>query len=250
MKFQIRNYAILLTLLMAFTCQGQINLDFSKKRGFNDSPFNLTITSNDPLVTIRYTLDGEEPSTTNTYLFLNDVIKQPKTITGWPNNLYNLGAGGTAQHDYEMDSNIVYSPQYSADIINGLKDIPSLSIVMPKADFWTMYDGTAELKTSVELLYAANSSMNEQVDGGIEPHSHKRLKRSMRLSFKNQYGTAKWESDIFKNAILGSDNATDEFDRIVLRGGNNRAWSRNWNEDRTAFTRCTLICQWIVLGDL
>jgi hypothetical protein len=36
---------------------------------------------------------------------------------------------------------------------------------------------------------------------------------------------------------VGSESAKDEFDRIVLRAGNNRAWSRNWNPDRTAFTR-------------
>jgi len=136
-----------------------------------------------------------------------------------------------------MDPEIVFSPQYSEDIITGLKDIPSLSIVMPRDDFWEIYDGESERGTSIELLYAADPDRNEQIDGGIEPHSHNRLKRSMRLSFKAIYGETKWESDIFRNAIIGGDNAVDEFDRIVLRAGNNRAWSRNWNEDRTAFTR-------------
>ncbi|MEM6395585.1 MAG: chitobiase/beta-hexosaminidase C-terminal domain-containing protein [Bacteroidota bacterium] len=248
----------------------QIELAFSQTRGFYDSSFNLSLVSSNPDAVIRYTLDGEEPSPTegtiyigaipvttttvlraityetgvdtsqvytHTYIFLEDVIDQPRFVEGWPNNTYSLGAGGQAMHDYEMDPSIVDSPLYSEDILRGLRDIPSLSIVMPFDDFWDMYDGNAERKTSIELLYADDESKNEQADCGIEPHSHFRLKRSMRLSFKTQYGESKWESDIFRNAILGGESAVDEFDRIVLRGGNNRAWSRGWNPDRTAFTR-------------
>ena len=248
----------------------QIDLEFSKGRGFYTDAFDLELTTSNPNASIRYTLDGEEPSPsmgmmytgnitisttsiiraivfeegvdtssvyTHTYLFLEDVVKQAHSIDGWPNNTYSLGGGGQAEHDYEMDPSIVDSPVYSADIIQGLTEIPSLSIVMPFNDFWEVYDGDAEKKTSIELLYADNDSQNEQVDCGIEPHSHFRLKRSMRLSFKKEYGPSKWNSDIFRNAILGGESATDELDRIVLRGGNNRAWSRSWNPNRTAFTR-------------
>jgi len=260
-------------LFLSFTQQveAQAKLAFSQERGFSDAPFNLTITAEDPSATIRYTLDGAEPSTnsgeiyngsisvqtntvlraigyiigvdtskvyTHTYIFINDVINQPENIAGWPNNSYDIGAGSaTAVHDYEMDPAIVNSPLYNADLIKGLTDIPSMSIVMPKDDFWEINDGTAEKKTSIELLYADDPTLNEQEDGGIEAHSHDRLKRSYRLSFKNIYGAGDWDSDIFRNAVMGSETAENEFDRIVLRGGNNRAWSRNWNTDRTAFTR-------------
>ncbi len=270
-----RSYLTVFTCLMMLfvthqQADAQANLVFSQERGFSDAPFNLTITPEDPSVTIRYTLDGEEPSTTfgriyngsipiqtttvlraigylngvdtskvytHTYLFLDDVIEQPENISGWPNNTYSLGGSGTARHDYEMDPAIVNSSQYRADLMQGLRDIPSMSIVMPQDDFWEIYDGEAERKMSVELLYADDASKNEQEDGGIEPHSHNRLKRSMRLSFKEEYGAKDWDSDIFRNAAVGSESAAKSFDRMVLRGGNNRAWSRNWNEDRTAFTR-------------
>lgn len=260
-----------LFILNLIVCsQAQITLDFSVNRGFYDAAFDLNMEASEPTAIIKYTLDGEEPSPalgniydgpitistttvlraityevgvdtsevyTHSYLYLQDVISQARFIDGWPNNAYNLGGGGQAIHDYEMDPAIVESPLYSTDIIEGLMEIPSLSIVMPRADFWEMYDGEAEKKTSIELLYANDDSKNEQVDCGIEPHSHNRLKRSMRLSFKRIYGKARWESDIFRNSVVGAESAVDEFDRIVLRGGNNRAWSRNWNEDRTAFTR-------------
>ncbi len=250
---------------------GQAKLDFSHERGFSDAPFNLTITAEDPSVTIRYTLDGEEPSTnsgeiynspilvqtttvlraigyitgvdtskiyTHTYIFIDEVINQPENIAGWPNNSYDIGSGRTtAVHDYEMDPAIVNSPLYNADLIKGLTEIPSMSIVMPRDNFWEMNDGNAEKKASIELLYADDPDRNEQEDGGIEGHSHDRLKRSYRLSFKNIYGAGDWDSDIFRNAVMGSETAENEFDRIVLRAGNNRAWSRNWNTDRTAYTR-------------
>jgi len=272
-KFVSLLYTFLLVLGYSTQASAQIidvKLDFSEKRGFYDAPFNLTITATDPSATIRYTLDGKEPTPrsgiiyngsipvetttvlraigyipgvdtsklyTHSYLYIEDVINQPRNISGWPNNRYDLGGSGTATHDYQMDPDIVNSSRYRADLIQGMMDIPSMSIVMPRGDFWEIYDGEVERKMSVELLYPEDPSLNEQEDGGIEPHSHHRLKRSMRLSFKERYGAKDWDSDIFRNAAVGSETAENEFDRIVLRAGNNRAWSRNWNEDRTAFTR-------------
>jgi len=269
--FASKLLSCLLFVVMTIHVSAQVNvkLDFSQERGFYDTAINLVITSTEPSATIRYTLDGEEPSLTSgeiytssllidtttvlrsigyiegvdtskvythTYLFVDDIINQPAMIDGWPNSTYDIGSGNaTAVHDYEMDPAIVSSS--SADILKGLTDIPTMSIVMPQADFWNMYDGTSEKKTSIELLYADDPDSNEQEDCGIEPHSHDRLKRSMRLSFKSEYGTNKWDSDIFRNAVIGAETAENEFDRIVLRAGNNRAWSRNWNPDRTAFTR-------------
>ena len=272
-KLILHSLTYLVVFTFAFQATAQVTdvkLDFSEERGFHDAPFNLTITSTDPSATIRYTLDGEEPSPTSgtiytgsipvetttvlraigyspgvdtskvythSYLYIDDVINQPENIAGWPNNRYDLGGSGTAVHDYEMDPDIVNSSRYRDDLVQGLKDIPSMSIVMPRGDFWDIYDGEVERKMSVELLYADDATLNEQEDGGIEPHSHHRLKRSMRISFKEEFGAKDWDSDIFRNATVGSETAENEFDRLVLRAGNNRAWSRNWNEDRTAFTR-------------
>ena len=111
---------ILCVMLVAIALQSnaQVKLDFSHRRGFSEAPFNLTITSDNPSATIRYTLDGEEPTPTSgtiydgsisvetttvlraigyvageeskiythSYIFLDDVIRQPKNIDGWPNN--------------------------------------------------------------------------------------------------------------------------------------------------------------------
>jgi hypothetical protein len=247
------------------------SVTFSPQRGFYASPFQLTLTASAG-ATIKYTTNGTAPTSstglvysgaidittttvvraiavngqtvtpvaTNTYIFLDSVIKQPANIPGWPNTTYDLGANGaTAIQDYAMDPNVVNDPAYSAQIINAMKDIPTLSIVMDKNDFLTMYDGDLEFPTSVELIYPNNPLGNEQFDCGIESHSHLRLKRSMRLVLNDTYFPSGLKSNILKSAPLNSSAAMNFFTRskIVLRAGNNRSWARNWNPDRTCYTR-------------
>ncbi|TYB73593.1 T9SS type A sorting domain-containing protein [Bizionia algoritergicola] len=241
---------------------------FSESRGFYESPFNLELTTNMIDGSIRYTIDGSIPSTTagipyngmpipinstvviraiaystteqsniptHTFLFLNDVLQQPATIVGWPNNSYNIGANGQqATHDYEMDPNVVNDPAYTDEIIPGLLSIPTMSIVMDQGDFWSMYDGEAGFDGSVEILYPNSGYPNEQFDTELESHSHLRLKRSMKLDINNSI-----TSNLLRaNPVIGNSATTNFTDtKFVLRAGNNRAWSRNWNPDRTAFAR-------------
>ena len=267
MKSLLRSFLLLLICTAAINTFGQTVI-FSTERGFFDTPFQLTLTTSISEGEIRYTTNGTAPTPssgtiysgtipinttsviraiaykdgtaspviTQTYLFLNDIIQQPANISGWPNNIYSLGSGAaTAQHDYEMDPEVVNNPEYSAQLEAAMKSIPTMSIVMDKGDFWASYDGEdIDKPTSVEIIYPATPGRNEQFDCEIESHSHKRLKRSMKLKFPNPV-----TSKIFKNAPLNNQSAVETFYKtaIVLRAGNNRAWSRNWNPDRTAFTR-------------
>jgi hypothetical protein len=172
---------------------------------------------------------------TNTYIFLDDVVQQPANIAGWPNLNYRLGRDTeTATHDYEMDPAIVNDPAYSADLIDGLLAIPTMSIVMDKDDFWDMYGGDAGFPGSVEVIYPDASFPNEQFDLEVESHSHNYLKRSLKLDINNSI-----TSNILKtNPITGSGATTQFTDtKFVLRGGNNRSWARNWNPDRTTYAR-------------
>ncbi|MFK7813673.1 MAG: lamin tail domain-containing protein, partial [Maribacter sp.] len=243
------------------------SIDFSQSRGFYDTSFQLSLSTDISGGTIRYTIDGSVPTTTtgliysapisisttaiiraisysgvvespietNTYLFLSDVIQQPANVMGWPNTVYDLGTGGAqATHDYEMDPTVVSAPEYAADIVQGLMSIPTMSIVMNKDDFWTVYDGDVGIDGSVEIIYPNNEFPNEQFIAEIESHSHLRLKRSLKLDINNSV-----TSNILRTGPLSGNTATTNFTdtKFVLRGGNNRAWSRNWNADRTAFTR-------------
>jgi hypothetical protein len=253
--------------------------EFSVDRGFYNSPFQLAITTATPDASIRYTTDGSPPSPTTgtlyagpinitgttvvraiaykagltpasvdtqTYLFLSQVIQQPKHVTGWPEPAIPIDniSTNTRVHDYEMDPDVVNNPAYSADLLKGLTDIPTMSLVVRQSDMWDPATGQGgfyrlddvEKPISVEILYPSDPSKNLQVDAGVEGQSHDRLKRSLRLKFKSEFGAPHLTSTLFKEAVNEGSSATDTFDSIILRAGNNRAWSRSDNADHTTFT--------------
>ncbi len=264
--------SLLLSILLFTIAQLKAQtVTFSKTRGFTTSTFSLTLTTDLSGATIKYTTNGTPPSAsvgttyssaitinttsvvraiaikgatvskvfTHTYIFTNKVILQPANIAGWPNNSYDLGEGSDdGIHDYQMDPDIVNNSAYSGQIQNALKAIPTMSIVMDKTLFWQVYDdpdGELEHPASVELLYPNTSSQNEQINCGLEAHSHLRLKRSLKLDFHDP----EFISKIFKYAPLNGSSATDDFSgtKIVLRGGNNDCWARNWNPGGTTYMR-------------
>lgn len=136
-------------------------LEFSVPRGFKDAPFQLSLTTQTPGATIRYTLDGTPPSTTHgtvytgpltidstsnvrafayrdnyepspvethSYIFIADVLQQSPTgqaPTGFPTGPIN---GQVI--DYGMDPEIVNHPTWGPQLPAALVDIPSLSITM------------------------------------------------------------------------------------------------------------------------
>lgn len=251
-------------------------LTISPERGFYETSFDVTITTTTPNVEIRYTLDGSKPTPSNgsvysgpitidtttvlraaayqtgyrptrvethTYLFLDYVIEQPYNIDGYPVQMYSVGSNDPeAFHDYAMDPTIVNDPAYSGSIIKGLTDIPSMIISLDpdslfgEDHFYDADDGDIEQRVSMEYLDFHNPNRNDQQDCGIEGHSHDRLKRSLRLSFKSEYGSATWNTNIFRDAPLNGSTADKDQKRIVLRGGNNRSWARKWNPEETTYT--------------
>ncbi|QDU91767.1 CotH protein [Pirellulimonas nuda] len=248
------------------------NPQFSHERGFYDAAFNLVLASDTVGATIRYTTNGSAPSTTvgqvytgaipisttgvvraiayktgmqpttvqtHSFLFLEDVIQQPANIAGHPNTVVSVGAGKFAPTDYEMDPAVVNNPAYHDALLSGLQAIPTMALTVNLADMYGsggFYSGESEEPVSVEIFDPANPGLNQQVDGGIEPHSHNRLKRSLRLSFKPEYGPTKLVSDLFRQSPLNGDTAANVLDNLVLRAGNNRAWSRAWNPSMTTYT--------------
>ena len=242
---------------------------FSRDRGFYDAAFPLTISTATEGAEIRYTTDGTAPSYTNgliytsaiiigtttcvraiaykpgwletnvdtqTYIFPQDVIRQPANIPGYPNPWTWLGSNKYAYHDYEMDPVVVNDPAYSSMIIDSLKAIPTMSLVTGRAAMDTYYWDSRESPASIELIYPYDPDNSVQADCGVEPHSHDRLKRSMRLNFRATYGDSQFNSDIFERAPLNGDSAGNSINKIVLRGGNNRSWARIWNPDKTTYT--------------
>ena len=234
---------------------------FDFDRGFYDAPFDLAITTATPGATLRYTLDnsaptettgtvytgpiritkttvlraaafkaGYEPSNvdTQTYIFLDDVIRQPANPAGYPAS-WGYYQGNPFPADYGVDPNVVNDPLYSGTIKNDLKAIPTLSIVTSIDDMFgpggiysnTMVDGL-EVPASVELINP-DGTKGFQVNAGIRIYGgwgrHVEYgKHSFRLFFREEYGAAKLDYDLFGNG------ATTSLDTIILRAGFNDSY--------------------------
>ena len=144
-------------------------VDYNFKRGFYTSSFQLELSSETPGSTIRYTLDGSKPTPTNgqdysgpisisanamvrayayaaglddskikthSYIFPEQVIRQKNNMLQDYGYDYSSSETGRVFWTEEMDPEIVDANEYKNEIIQGLKDIPTLSVVMLKQDLW------------------------------------------------------------------------------------------------------------------
>ncbi|KKL84884.1 hypothetical protein LCGC14_1960270, partial [marine sediment metagenome] len=172
---------------------------------------------------------GWEPTNidTHTYIFMADVLSQPASPPGWP----STWDSGRAAH-YPMESALVAA--YGADLVQGMQDIPTLSLVTDQkylfhpstGIYLNPYDKGAawERPVSVELINP-DGSEGIQVDAGIRMQGmsgRSNIKKSFRLIFREQlaaypegYGSPKL------NYALFPDSPVDSFDHLVLRAGYN-----------------------------
>jgi hypothetical protein len=240
------------------------------ERGFYDVAFGVTLTTDTPGATIVYTTDGSIPTLahgtqitpasastppsgtvhvatttvlrvagfksgfqptnvdTQSYLFLSDVLEQPANPPGVP----ATWSGGFVA-DYQMDPDVVNNPAYSDEIIDGLKSIPTMSLVFDPDDLWSATDGIYyyperlgleyERPVSIELINPDGTTMFQEDGGariwgtGWRPHSST-PKHSFQLKFKAEYGDTKLRHPLFPDAPV------NEFDDIILRSQGSRSW--------------------------
>ena len=245
---------------------------FSIDRGFFDAPFTTTITSSTPGATIVYTTDGSEPTISNgtrvpsaldetpsasvaintttslrafafksgllstnvdahTYIFLDDVLQQPNNPPGFPG-----GWGGAPAADYEMDSQIVNNPSYSQDLIDGLREIPTLSVNSSIANVFGgggLYSNTGsniEVPASAEWILPDGSSGFQinagfKLQGGASRNPGSSPKHSLSLRFRETYGAGELEYPLFEGSPV------DRFDTLQLRAMYNNSWI-HWSPDQ------------------
>ncbi len=242
-------------------------------RGVHAAPVNVTLASSTAGASIRYTLDGSLPSATNgtlysapillsttttvravalaaglspssistdTYVFPETVGAQGTGIPGFPNGRTVSVGNGSVPEDTAMDTKVVGDPTYGPRLPAALRAIPTMAVTAPVGTIFGtagFYDNDdLEVPVSVEVLYPNDPAANAQVNAGAESHSHNRLKRSVRINFRSAYGATTWNNDFLRRSPLNGASATTAIKTLVLRGGNNRAWSRDFNPDRTDFT--------------
>jgi hypothetical protein len=249
--------------------------DLGMKRGFFDAPFSLPITNKSAGATIRYTLNGSIPTetsgsvytspllvtnstilrvaafqasylpseiATHTYLFPDQVIRQPNNPPGVPSGSKVMGGYPS---DYEMDPEVVKDPAYAGEMKDALLALPTLSIVMNVDDMFGATKGIYihplergpqwEKPCSVEFIpldgkdFQADAGV--QIQGNASRDPQKQPKHAMRLVFKGAYGAKTLKYKLFPDSPVSS------FDTLVLRADYNLSWTHWSSQQRTRAQR-------------
>ena len=264
---------------------------FSQPHGLYDGGSLTVSITGEEGAEIRYTTDGSEPTAesrlytvplllskttilraaevregvvsspvaTASYIFISSVLKQPNNPEGYPTEWGDYTQiWGTAPADYEMDPEMTGDETLSRKISDGLKQLPILSIVSDKDNFFShendpdrggiyiftgppVGDDTGHGWTrhaSVEL-FGGPQQHDLSTDCGVRLHGgHGRLaeknpKHSFRLVFKEKYGPKS-----LKYPLFGEDEPA-KFDQLVLRCHFGNAW-QHWmesNRQKAQYTR-------------
>ncbi len=250
-------------------------VEASVPHGFYDAPMLVSLTTATPDATIRYTRDGSVPTlshgevyegpiavdrtttlrasafktgyvdasvATETYLFLDDVIRQSangQAPAGWP------ATWGSHVVDYGMDPDVVNSAEYGgARLKSALQAIPTISITTDLANLFDPATGFYanstkegrewERPVSLELIHA-DGSPGFQIDAGARirgGHSatNKNPKHSLRLFFRDEYGRKSLDYPMF-----GAEGV-DSFRKLDLRTAQNYSWSMYGSADNNFVT--------------
>lgn len=258
---------------------------FDTPRGLFETPFQLAIVNPVSGANIRYTLDGSTPSATNgsiynglipiqtttvvravlekegwlssrvvtqSYIFPDDVVNQPNSIPGYPAEwgpFSDSKLTGLLPADYEMDPELTSDPAEAERIREGLRDLPTLSLVTDANHLFShekdpvlggiyIYTGPYggygsgwERPISFELI-DSKRGLHSQIDCGIRMQgqasrlNEKNPKHSFIVLFKGEYGSKKWDFPLF------SDGSNTEHNKLVLRAGFGDSWTHWAHSDR------------------
>lgn len=235
---------------------------FSAPHAIASQPISVTLSIPTPSAEIRYTTDGSIPTfdngmlytapltitqttalraaaflpdyyhspiVTQSYIFLQDVLTQASDPSGWPatwgTHRITRGpyeAGTPVQADYAVDSRVVNDPVDGPLLEQGLRSIPSLSLVTDLTNLDIYADPQArgretERPVSVEWIEPGGEP-GFQIDAGLRIQGgagrwEAMPKHSFRLFFRGEYGTPRLEYRAFADSYVAT------FDTLVLRAG-------------------------------
>ena len=239
---------------------------FSRPAGLFKGSFSLGLTTKS-VATIRYTTDGSKPTAshgqvyggpftvnstaiiraaaiesgytlgpveTNSYISLDDVYSQPDQPVGFPNTWHDFNSSTVEPVDYGIDP-VVISSNSISQLDDAFTSIATMSIVMDMDDLFIKGEGgiyahpgaNDQKPASVELIHSDGTqgfeiNCNIRNHGGGSRDINENLKHSFRLLFNGENGAA---SKL--NYPLFEGSPVDQFDTIVLRGGNNLQWNNH-----------------------
>jgi len=235
-------------VLMAIYSQlsAQIDIDFSHKRGFYNTPISVVITSpDDPNATIRYTINNLKPTATTGTIYTGPIsINSTESIRA-----IAVGASGTSEvktHTYLYVDDIKNQQGMSghvpsSEVVLGLQSLPAFSIV--SRDIFSTNDIFVETETSIEMIFP-NGDDGFMTHCGIQTWggSATNLKKSYRFEFKSIYGDTKLDYDLFNTDAYENHEYKVppwlEFDKLLLRAGSQDGLNAEFgNENYAQFLR-------------
>jgi len=228
----------------------KLKLNLSHERGYYNDPFQLTIGTNDPNATIRYTLNNSKPSAnsgtiysgpinvnSSTYLrvYAYSGDKETKVITH-SYIFYDQIINSNVMENY-VTQDLVYGPQMESS----LSALPVVSLVSNQISSGAI---STEKETSVEMFWPDGSRKGFMLHSGIQTWggSPTNPKKAFRLIFKEIYGDKKLKYNIFKPDNYDNTNyeipPAEEFDKLLLRAGSQDGLNGEFgNEKRAQFIR-------------
>ncbi len=271
-KTLLQKAVILLFIsILHLNAAAQLDLNFSHQRGFYETAFNLTISTTE-VADIKYTTDGSLPNfnslsipanipinsnsvirvlafnntdtiqETHTYLFLDEVIQQSNQSIlskGYPNK-WGMGPAKSPPEtiidqdaDYEMDARVTNDPAYSAQLKEGLMQIPTVclslhmdSLFHPQkgiysnsleedSTFFLNNNALIEKPVSIEMFNADGTTEFHTFAGlkmnGASSRHYDFYKHAFRLVFRKKFGDAQLDYALF------GPNAAKNHESLVLR---------------------------------
>jgi hypothetical protein len=193
---------------------------------------------------------GYTPSNvdTQTYIFLSDIITQSSSDA-----IPGAATWGHSGPDWAMDPDVVGStPASQQAVIDALQAIPTVSLVMNPGDLFggTPLPGTptaspvvapqgiyisgksSERAASFEYFNPLNPLDQTHADIAVEIQGHSSVRRwftdklSMQIKFKYPFGDTELNYPLFAGTP-GGENATSEFDTLILDAIFNYGWNHS-----------------------
>jgi hypothetical protein len=218
----------------------------------------LTLTETTLLRALEVTEGKSSAITTASYIMMSSVLSQPNNPEGYPDTWGQYTQfEGTAIADYEMDQEMTTNATLRPKIIEGLKQLPILSVVTDKDNLFNHENdeekggiyiftgppigdptGNGWTRQCCAELFGGPQQHNLTIDCGIKLHGgHGRLaeknpKHSFRLQFKKTYGPSSLDYPLF------GKNGPQKFDQIVLRCHYGNSW-QHWMESHRKVAQYT-----------
>ena len=243
---------------------------FSIDRGFFDEPFEVEVTTSDPLTSIYYSFDGTVPTPetgiayagpiaidrtttlraaayrdgyltpnidTQTYIFTDQVINQTQTPQTGPTSspVDFPTTWNRTRADYELEPQVTQDPLYANQMREALTSLPSLSITLPMEEIFEsggLYSNPQRTdETSTSAeLIFPDGSDGFQIDSGLRMQGG----ASRNPEHYKHSMSLRFREDYGAGQLefpMFEGSEVNSFDSLHLRARYNNSWI-HWNPDQ------------------